>query len=819
METLLQDIRYGVRMLAKNPGFMIVSIITLALGIGVNTAIFSMVDAFLLRPLPVSNPSQITVLAYQQQHQRVQAQFSAADYRDILNQTSGVFSDVFGYVFGMDGLGVEGKADRIMTNYVSGNYFAALGIKPALGRFVLPSEGDVLNADPVMVLSYSYWQTHFGADPQIVGRKVSVDGHPVTIIGIAPKGFDGVYPILKVQGFLPLGMISIEGQPNDFMTNRQLRGMPVLARLRPGTKLAQAQAALTVVSQRLSQDHPDADKDLELQVYPELRARPNPDPTNTVLTIGGLFLGLAGMVLLLACVNVANILLVRATVREREMAIRAALGAARNRLIRQLMTESIVLALLGGVAGMLLGFWGSSALASVNIQTDLPINFNFAFDWRVFAYATAAALLTGIVVGIVPAVRASRGNLSAILHEGGRGVVGGKNRLRTTLVVAQVAGSLMLLVIAGLFTRSLSKAQRTDLGFDPNHVLNLAMDPNEIGYNRGQTRGFYKNLLARVGALPGVVSTSAANSTPMGYYNNGDSLLIDGYRPPPGQPAPSSLYATISGEYFQTMGISLLRGRTFTDADDENAQYVAIISNEMAKKFWANTDPIGHHFKMATDDKHSIEVVGVSGDARFQGVTGQINPMFYVPFVQHQLGNSLQILQLRTAGATETMLPEIERVIESLAPQIPLFDVQTMNQALNTLNGMLFYKIGAVLAAVLGFLGLVLAIVGVYGVVSYAASQKIHEIGVRMALGAQPLDILGLIFREGLLIVAVGLIVGIAAALAVGRVVGSFLTVSAHDPVTYVFVTGVLTVVALAACFIPARRAMRVDPMVALRYE
>ena len=819
METLLQDIRYGIRMLAKNPGFMIVSIITLALGIGVNTAIFSMVDAFLLRPLPVNDPSQITVLAFQQQHQRVQAQFSAADYRDIRDQTSGVFSDVFGYVFGMDGLGVDGKADRIMTNYVTGNYFSALGIKPTLGRFILPSEGGVLNADPVMVLSYSYWHTQFGADPQIVGRKVSVDGHPVTIIGVGPKGFDGVYPILKAQGFLPLGMIAIESQPSDFMTNRELRGMPVLARLRPGTTFAQAQAALTVVSQRLSQDHPDADKDFGLQLYPELRARPNPDPNNTVLTVGGLFLGLAGMVLLLACVNVANILLVRATVREREMAIRAALGAARNRLIRQLMTESIVLALLGGVAGMLLGFWGSSALASINIQTDLPINFDFGFDWRVFAYATAAALVTGIVVGIVPAVRASRGNLSAILHEGGRGVVGGKNRLRTTLVVAQVAGSLMLLVIAGLFTRSLSKAQRTDLGFDPNHVLNLAMDPNEIGYSQAQTRDFYKSLLARVRTLPGVVSASVAGATPMGYYNNADSLLIDGYQPPPGQPAPSSLYATIAGDYFQTMEISLLRGRTFTDADDENAQYLAIVSNEMAKKFWPNMDPIGHQFKMVTDGKHSILVVGVAGDARFQGVTGQINTMFYLPFVQHQAGNSLQILQLRTAGSTETMIPEVEQAIEALAPQLPLFDVQTMNQALNTLNGMLFYKIGAVLAAVLGFLGLVLAIVGVYGVVSYAASQKTHEIGVRMALGAQPWDILGMIFREGLLIVAVGLALGIAGALAAGRVVGSFLTVSAHDPVTYVFVVGVLAIVALAACFIPARRAMRVDPMVALRYE
>src|SRR5580700_7344219 len=819
METLLQDIRYGVRMLAKNPGFMIVAIITLALGIGVNTAIFSMVDAFLLRPLPVNDPSQIAVLGYQQHHQNIQTQFSVADYRDIRNQTSGVFSEVFGYVFGMDGLSVDGKADRIMTNYVTGNYFSALGIKPALGRFILPSEGEVANADPVMVLAYSYWQTHFGGDPQIVGRKVSVDGHPITIIGVAPKGFVGVYPIISVQGYLPLGMLPIEGQAADFMTNRQIRGTPVLARLRPGTTLAQAQAVLGVVSQRLSQEHPDADKDLSVQAFPELRARPNPDPNNTVLVVGGLFLGLAGMVLLLACVNVANILLVRATVREREMAIRAALGAARHRLIRQLMTESIVLALLGGVAGILLGIWGSSMLASVNIQTDLPVNFDFGFDWRVFAYATAAALVTGVVVGIVPAIRASRGNLSAILHEGGRGVVGGKNRLRTTLVVAQVAGSLMLLVIAGLFTRSLSKVQRTDLGFRPDHVLNLIMDPNEIGYNQAQTRDFYKGLLQRVRALPGVVSASTANATPMGYYNNFDSLTIEGYQPPPGQPAPSSLYNTVSTDYFQTMGIPLLRGRVFTEADDENTQYVAIVSEAMAKQYWAEKDPMGRQFKMSTDPAHSLVVIGVAKDIRFNGLTGPFSPMFYAPFLQHQAANSLQTLQLRTAGTPEMMIPETEHVIESLAPQLPIFDVQTMSQALNTLNGLLFYKIGAVLAALLGMLGLILAIVGVYGVVSYAATQKTHEIGVRMALGAQPADILKMVFREGLLIVGVGLLVGIGGALAAGQVVGSFLTVSPRDPVTYAIVTAILLIVALSACFIPARRAMRVDPMVALRYE
>jgi macrolide transport system ATP-binding/permease protein len=819
METLLQDIRYGARMLMKNPGFMIVAVITLALGIGANTAIFSMVDAFLLRPLPVAEPAQITVLAFHQKQGNFLTQFSIADYRDIQNQTKEVFSDVFAYQFGLDGLSVDGKADRVLTNYVSGNYFSALGLKPALGRFILPSEGDVPGADPVMVLGYSYWQTRFGGDPGIVGRKVSVDGKPITIVGVAPKGFVGVYPILSVQGYLPMGMAIIAGNPSDFMTNRQIRNVPILARLRPGSSVQQAQAVLAVVSQRLAQEYPEAHKELNVVALPELRARPNPDPDNTVLVVGSLFLGLAVMVLLLACVNVANILLVRATVREREMAIRAALGAARIRLIRQLLTESVLLALLGGVAGVLLGYWGSSALSAINVQTDLPVHFDFGFDWRVFGFATAAALLTGIIVGIVPAVRASRGNLSAILHEGGRGVVGGKNRLRSTLVVVQVAGSLMLLIIAGLFTSSLAQAQRTDLGFKPDHVLNLIMDPNEIGYNQAQTRDFYKNLLLRVRALPGVVSASTANTTPMGYYNNFDSLTIEGYQPPPGQPAPASSYNTVSTDYFQTMGISLLRGRAFTEADDENSQYVAIVSEAMAKQYWADREPMGRQFKISTDPAHSLVVIGVAKDIRFNGLTGPFNPMFYAPYLQHQISNSLQTLQLRTAGAPEMMIPETEHVIESLAPQLPIFDVQSMSQALNTLNGLLFYKIGAVLAALLGMLGLVLAIVGVYGVVSYVATQKTHEIGVRMALGAQPGDILKMVFREGLLIVGIGLVLGIAGAAAAGQVVGSFLTVSARDPATYAIVTTILMLVALSACFIPARRAMRVDPMVALRYE
>jgi macrolide transport system ATP-binding/permease protein len=820
MTDLMQDVRYGLRTLAKSPGFTAIAVLTLALGIGANTAIFSIVNTLLLRPMPVKDPQRIDVLAFQQKQGSIQILFSVADYRDLRTQNADVFSDLIGYQIGMDGLNVNGKADRILTTYVTGNYFTGLGIRPALGRLILPSEGEAPLADSVMVLSYAYWKTRFGGDTDVVGRKVSVDGHPVTIVGVAPENFTGTNPFFSVQGYLPMGMMFIEGFPSDLMTNRQNRILFVLARLQPGKSLRQAQASLDVASQRLAQAYPNDDKDLSVQAYPELRARPVPDPKNAVLVVSTLFLSLAALVLLLACANVANILLVRATVRGREMAIRAALGAARSRLIRQLLTESLLLALAGGVAGMLLGQLGSSAIASVPIQFDVPSHFTFAFDWRVFSFAFGAALLTGLIVGIVPAVRASRGNLATILHEGGRSVAGGRQRFRNVLVMAQVGGSLTLLIIAGLFTRSLAATQRlSDLGFDPSHVLNLSMDPNEIGYNEQQGREFYKNLLSRVRALPGVESVSIANSVPMGYYSNFDPVTIEGYEPPPGKPVPTLNYNVISPDYLKTLGIPLLRGRAFTDADDDKAPYVAIVNEAMVKEYWPKLDPIGRRFKIGSDQKHSIEVVGVAKDSRYQGLAGPINPYFYLPVVQHYAINSLETLQVRTAGAPGAMIPEMERVIESLAPELPVFDVKTMTEALDTLNGLLFYQLGAELATLFGALGLILAIVGVYGVISYSASQKTHEIGIRIALGARPADILKMIFGQGLLIVAIGLVIGIAAALAAGRVVGNFLTVSATDPLTYVSVSMLLTIVALLACYIPARRAMRVDPMVALRYE
>jgi predicted permease len=819
LETLLQDVRYGLHLLGKNPSFTMVAVVTLALGIGANTTIFSMVNAFLLRPLPVKDPEQITKLAYQLKGGQLSVNFSVPDYRDIREQTREEFSGLLVCQNSIDGLSVNGKANRFLTYYVDGNFFGTLGIKPALGRFILPSEEETPGASPVLVLGYSYWKTQFGSDPGIVGKKVLVNGRPVTIVGVAPEGFHGLSAVAEIQGYLPLGMAAIAGLPEDFMNRRGSHTAFVFGRLKPGVSLRQAQASLDAVAKRLAKENPTEDKDLSVQVFPEVRSRPHPEAGTIIKLVSGLFLGLSALVLLLACMNVGNILQVRASIREREMAIRAALGAGRRRLIRQLLTESLLLSGLGGLAGIVLSYSASVFLGHLNLGTETLLRFDFGFDWHVFGFALTAALVTGIIVGIAPAIRASGGNLSQMLHEGGRGLVGGRHRLRNALVVAQVAGSLVLLIIAGLFTRSLGEAQRTNLGFDPNHVLNFFMDPTEIGYNDEKGRAFLRALLTRVRALPGVSSASTANSAPLGYYDQGDTIVVEGYESPADQPTPFSLYNSVSPDYFKTLRIPMVEGRPFTDADDPDAQFVGIVNEAMAKKYWPNEDPIGRHFKLGADENHSIIVVGVVKDSRYSGVTGTIKPYFYVPTAQHYAANTLTALQVRTVGAPEAVIREVERIIESLAPDLPIFDVKTMPEALNTLNGILVYKAGAVLAASLGLLGLILALVGVYGVISFAASQKTHEIGIRMALGAHPRDLLTMIFGQGLLMVTIGLTIGLVAALGASRVFGSFLTVSATDPMTYIGVSVLLAFVALLACYVPARRAMRVDPVVALRHE
>ena len=823
MGTLIQDIRYGIRMLLKNPAMTLVATLTLALGIGANTTIFSAVNGLMLRPLPVANADRLVVLAAQPQAGNIVTQFSYPDFQDIRSQADG-FSDAIGYVLNLAGMDADGKVEPVLFSYVSGNYFTALGLKPAAGRLIYGAETEKNGAEPVAVLGYSYWKKRFNGDPSIVGRQVKMNSHSVTVVGVAPEGFHGTYSLVDMQAYLPLGMRMLWNQkatdPNGYWTTRESGDIKILGVLKPGISRQQAQVSANVVAQRLNQEFPETHKGVSYHLYMERLARPDPDPTNGLVIVGVLFMVLAGLVLLLACSNVANIVLVRATSREREMAVRTALGAARTRIVRQLLTESSLLALMGGVLGVIVGIWTTRLISSIRLEVaDIPIRFDFGFDWHVFSFALAIALITGLVVGLAPAWRAARADFNQVLHEGSRGILGsGKSRLRSALVVAQVAVSLMLLVVAGLFVRSAQNAEHGYLGFDPHNVLNLTMETRTIGFDMPRSQQFFHEMEERARTLPGVQSVSVASSIPMGYSNDSALVYAEGQSLSDKDTPPLALYNAIDPAYFATMRIPLLRGRQLTEQDNEKAPKVAVINEAMAKKLWPNQDPLGKRFRIQKEPGSLIEVVGLTKQGKYNDPVDDTVLFYYQPLAQNP--STFVTLQLRTAGAPELLIPEVEQQIHSLAPGLPLTDVQTMEQSLGGVNGFFLYRMASRFTVTLGLLGLVLALVGVYSVISYAAAQKTHEIGVRMALGAGRGDILKMVLRQGFVLVGAGLLAGLALTFLAGRGLGSLLVgVSPSDPVTLVVVALLLAAVGLVASFIPARRAMKIEPLRALKYE
>ncbi len=565
MPIILQDLRFALRQFKNAPSFILTTVLTLALGVGANTGIFSLVNSFLLKPLPVANPLQIATIAYRQNHGSLQRAMSWPEFKAIRTQSGKAFSDVFAVTAGIDGLSIAGpKPERITTAYVSGNLFDALGVQPAAGRLFLRSEGEVLGRDAVLVLGYEFWQERFNGDPNVIGQQANIDCHPVTIAGAAPQGFHGIpSAALTMKAYAPLSQLVAEGTPPEVLNGWRNRSFLVFGRLSSGVTMQQASADLGVVAQSLMREQPEEEKQIELAAYPEPRlciaGGGNP---NTIVIISALFLGLAGMVLLLACVNVANLVLVRATVREREMAIRAALGARRSRLLRQMITESVMLSLVGGGLGVTLGMLASTALSHVDMHLDFPVSISMDFDWRIFLYSFAMALLAGVVVGIVPALRIAKTNANCVLHEGSRTVTRGRHWMRDSLVVMQFAGSLVLLVVADLFVRSLAALQTADFGFKPDQVLNLSFDPTLIGVRDGKARDLTTALQARLHRIAGVVAASQATQVPMGYFSGDtDTLTIDGVAAPADGSPLLAGFNVVSPEYFNVMGIDLLRGR------------------------------------------------------------------------------------------------------------------------------------------------------------------------------------------------------------------------------------------------------------------
>jgi predicted permease len=822
MGTLFQDLRFAIRQLAKARSFGIATVLTLALGIGANTAVFSLVNTLLLKPLPVPHAEQITTLAPRIGHGQLGQPFSWNEFKEIRKETTNVFSDVFAYTLNIDGLAAPGqRPDRLMTAFVSGNFFDALQLKPAAGRLFLSSEGEVLGQDAEVVLSYDYWKQKFSGDPGVVGRGVTIDGHAFTVIGVAPRGFNGMQSFLSVAAYMPVSEIGISGTADSVLQDWQTRILLVQGRLRPGVSMKQANATLGLVAQNLIRMQPVADKAMAIEVYPEPQLRINAGDPNTMYIIAGLFLALAAMVLVLACVNVANLVLVRASARERELAIRTALGARRSRLLRQLITESVLLALMGGALGVVLGMVASGSLSHLDLHADLPVRFVFEFDWRIFSYSFAIALIAGVAVGVAPGLRMAKANVNAVLHEGSRGVARGRTWFRDGLVVLQIAGSLVLLVVAALFVRSLSAMQTMDFGFRPDHVLNFTIDSNEIGMADAEARAFATNLDDRLRQLPGVEAVSHASAVPFSYLGQvGDQLTIDGAAPPANPADWSANFNVISPQYFDVMGITLTRGRVFTDADNDQSKPVAIVSESTARKFWPRQDAIGRTFKMALAKGREVEVIGVARDAEFQVFGGgKTQPFFYIPYAQLSKGFTLMTFQLRSNHDLPSLMPTAEKTVHDLAPQLPVFEVETMRQALYTMNGLLLFQIGASLATIMGLLGLTLAVIGLYGVVSYAVSCRVREIGLRVALGASRSSVFRMIYRQSLTIIACGLGGGLALALLIARAVGSFVVVSVWDPFTYAGVALVLAAAALASCYPPAQHAMAVDPMTALRED
>jgi predicted permease len=816
MDSLWQDIRLGLRTLLKAPLFTVAVVLTLGLGIGANAAVFTIVNRLLLKPLPVRDAGGLYVLAVQHEGNEDLHNVSWLDYQDFKDK-SGAFEELAAYDVNFVGLSTNNRAERITVSYVTSNYFSMLGVPPALGRVLQPGDAAVPGGDPVVILGHAYWMKRFNSDQSVVGRAVIVNGKPFTVAGVVPAWFEGVYALVEFDAYLPLSMEGADAY-KTMTTKRDEHSLHVIGRLKPGLGREKAQAAVSVLAKQLETEFPETNKTVRARIVPERLARPEANSADQTPVVAGVFLVLVGLVLLVACVNVINLIMIRATVRQREIAVRAALGAARLRLVRQMLTESVILAVLGGLAGAAVGRVCASLIGAIRLPGDLPFRFDLQFDWRVFGYIAGVALATGVGVGLLPALKASRADLNSVLREGGRGTAdgGGRQRARSVLVVAQVAVSLVLLIAAALFVRSVQSAESIDLGFDPSHVLNATTDVAQQGYDEARGRAFYDELLRRAKQIPGVESASLAYSVPLGYYNSAAFLEIEGQPPSTKARRPIAGFNAVSPEYMQTIRPRLLKGRFVSPEDDARGRRVAVVNQYMAQHFWPGQDVIGKRFRSTDLGNVWLEVVGVVQDGKQTGLFADPQGYFYVPIAQEY--RSLRALQLRTAGDPAALAPLVAREIQALDADLPVFDVTTMERMIQGPNGFFLLRMGALFGGALGLLGLALALVGVYGVVSYAASQRTQEIGLRMALGASRAEIMRLVLGRGLVLVGVGVGVGIAAALSVSHLLANLLfSVSPVDPATFVGVPLLLALMALAASYVPAFRATRIDPAVALR--
>lgn len=802
MEGFLQDLRFSFRLMSKNPALTAVMVFTLALGIGANSAIFSVVNAVLLQSLPLKNPEQVVMVLESSQNIKT-LEASPADFIEWREQNQS-FENIAAYYTRKYNLQGGYQPEALDCALVSPGLFQLLGVNATEGRVFTPQEGES-GSNRVVILGNALWKRHFGSDPGVVGKPINLNGVDTIVVGIMPSEF--VFPLQgqTVDAWLPLVF-----NPNQ-LSNREHHFLNVIARMKQGTTLAQAQADLDVINNRLQQEFPQTNESLRAKVVP-IREQ----------VVGNVRLALlilsvaVGFVLLIACVNVTNLLLSKASIRLKEIAIRTAIGASRARLIRQLLTESVAISLAGGVLGLIMAGWGTGLLISL-APSSLPRISKVTIDAKVLGFTVLVTLLTSILYGLVPALQTSKPDLNETLKESGReSGGGGSRRLSNVLVISELALSVVLLIGAGLLIRSFMRLQEVDPGFNPHNVLSMQLRLAPPKYtNATHAIAFYREFLEHMGKLPGVESVGSTSHIPLSDMNLGLNFMIQGQPPPNLRDLPEAEFRAISPTYFDTLDIPLMKGRAFTQADDQNQMPVAIINEALARRFFNNEDPIGKGLNIE-GEQAPREIVGVVADVRHFGLDAEAKPEIYAPFPQHPF--PFMVFVFRAAGDTSKVAALVRSEISMMDKDQPLSNIKTMEQYLS--ESLSRRRFNTLLLSLFAALALVLAAVGIYSLMSYSVTQRTREIGIRMALGAQPMEVLRLMLGHGVKLSLAGLIIGVVAALVLTRLLSSLLyEISATDPVAFVVVPLLLIVVVLIAIYIPSRRATKVDPLIALRHQ
>ncbi len=804
MGTLWQDLRYAMRMLAKSPGFAAVAVLTLALGIGPNAAIFSVVNALLLRPLPYVHPEQIVVMR-ESTKRLADVSVSYLNFLDWRQQSHSFAQMAAAHNRGFNFAGA-GEPENINGYAVSPEFLRLLDVRPLLGRDFLPQE-EKPGTTPVAILGYNLWQSHFGGDPLAIGKSITLDGRSFTIVGVLPPAFR----FLDTADLLaPMGVWAGE------MTERGDRGdMDVIGRLAPGVTLAQAQAEMDAIAARLASEYPKENTGFGVNMT-TIREELVSDSRTEVLVVFGAVL----FVLLIACVNVANLFLARSAARAKEIAVRQTFGASRGRIIRQLLTESVLLAAFGGGLGLVLGIWGITGLGHL-MPADSFQMMDVRLDRMVMLFIAVTVVLVALAFGLFPSLQASRSDIQETLKEGERGATAGarQHRLRGALAIAETALALVLLAGAGLMLKSMYRILRVNPGFQPQHVLQMEMNLRSVPHtDKAALLSFWQQVLSRVSQVPGVESAALGTVIPLTGNHDRTDITIEGQPLPAAGEFPHPDYHIISAGYIHAMGIALLRGRAFTDADNETAPQVVLINATLANRYWPNEDPTGRRilFGQPGSNKPWATIVGVVGDTKLYGLANPARFEVYIPYRQSPTNDMNLVVRssLDPAGLT----PEIRSAVASVDKSQPIFGIETMNQVVD--DSVASRRVTLILLGLFSALAMILASVGIYGVMAYNAALRTHEIGVRMALGAQRRDVFRLVLGQGTRMALWGVGLGTVGALGLTRLLSSLLfEVNANDPTTFLAVAAALVLVSLTACYLPVRRAVRVDPMVALRYE